>query len=225
MNLALVDSNPTSYLSLITEILNIGLKTYEITTEQSNQFTSSFSQKVLTENKVTAGTELNVSGVIKMFNIGSSSSVEFINMTTTEKFTETSTTKRWATTIKGTYNLDDGQFFFTAAEMELYVFKDHEGTNRRLAVPTGKLHNGAFSKNNLNNWLMDKSFEGLMRTTGWHLPTYSLDELESKIRTTSSIPSLPRALFPDPALWYYIENTQYPGSRLYTHGSSGTGGS
>eukprot|EP00091_Calanus_sinicus_P009549 TRINITY_DN2230_c0_g1_i5.p1 TRINITY_DN2230_c0_g1~~TRINITY_DN2230_c0_g1_i5.p1 ORF type:complete len:121 (-),score=15.56 TRINITY_DN2230_c0_g1_i5:47-409(-) len=81
---AKVDSNPTLYLSLVTEGLNIGLATYEISMEQSESFTSSFSQKVIKENKMTTGTELNVGGVIKAFNIGSKSSIEFATMSMSE---------------------------------------------------------------------------------------------------------------------------------------------
>lgn len=212
---ASIDANPALYLSLVTESLNIGLQSYEITSEQSKVFTSSFSQKVITENKVTAGAEFNVNGIIKAFNIGAKTSLEFVSMTRAEKATETTTAKSWATTIKGSYNLKEDQLFFTAAEMKLYVFTDHEGARRKLSLPTGRLQNGAFTRENLNNWILDKSFEGLMRTSGWQLPTFSLDQIEDHVRARSDIPKLPRAPFPDPSLYYNIENARYPGSWLY----------
>eukprot|EP00091_Calanus_sinicus_P009548 TRINITY_DN2230_c0_g1_i2.p1 TRINITY_DN2230_c0_g1~~TRINITY_DN2230_c0_g1_i2.p1 ORF type:complete len:204 (-),score=32.72 TRINITY_DN2230_c0_g1_i2:194-805(-) len=102
--------------------------------------------------------------------------------------------------------------------MMLYVFKDHEGIRRTLNLPTGRIQNGAFSKENLLSWVLDKSFEGLMRTSRWQLPTLKLKDIEVLVAAKNNYPTIPKASFPDPNLFYYIENSIYPGSRLHGNG-------
>ena len=185
-----VDSNPTLYLALVSENIKFGLEKYVISTQQSMAMTTSFFHKTITENKNRVGLEASASGIVEVFDIAGKVESEIIHNTYEETKEEITTAKSWSESITGTYNVEDDEIFYTAAEMKLYVFIDDKGVQRRLSLPTGKLQTGAFGKKNLENQILDQSFELLIRSSGWKIPTYTKSEIESQIASKCELPRL-----------------------------------
>merc|ERR1719508_431293 len=77
---------PIKYLSLMTQKLYLGPRRVTIETATATQISSTFSSKVITENKRSGTSEFEVGGFLKFFNIGYGTSKSFSEMRRTEDF-------------------------------------------------------------------------------------------------------------------------------------------
>ena len=216
-------SNPVTYLTLISqEIFSGPVQHLKITKEESHSSSFSFSQRVIHENSFSLDSKTSVGGIIDVFNISNDTEVKYATYSKTDTRFSKHEADFFATKCAWEGALTRNQYFVQAAEMKMYVFKDPTSVTKHIVLPTGVVIVGAYSLDNLLEVTLDETWKILLEHSGWiaSKQCYSIDQLQQQIEK-GRIPTIKNE-FPDPTQWYFIKNTQYPGSRI---GKWGTGDS
>merc|ERR1712080_564726 len=204
-----IASNPTTYFILINSVG--GPASVTISDEKAGSAAESFTEEVVNENKASIDSSLDISGLINLFSIKSSTQSHFATMTKTTTNVARSETSAFKSGMTGTWEIGEGQLLMTVAVMKMYVFEDDEGNRKRMILPTGQTTTGVFTADQLQNMILDDSFDRVNQmTAGETIEFHTLDDLEERIAAKNKLARIPKRSFPDEDKYYYIRNTAWP---------------
>ena len=206
-----VGGNTTRFLTLIPgQKIQYGPVAINITTNDSTTMLNSLITKTQRQNKFSMGSSVSVGGILKAFNISADKNLGFEHWTTLSSTSSKFIKAQIANSTAGKYNVEEGEVFLAAAEMEMFTYLDYTGKRRRLVLSTGTLHVGQFDSISLRNMTLDDTFAVLANK--WALQTFTHQQLQDQ---ATNVTRIPRMSVPVPGVYYQVYNSLYPGQKLF----------
>jgi len=179
-------NNPTTFLHLMSTDIRGGPGYITITEEEAHYDEEQFTNYVKNENKHEINMKNNIDGVIKVFNIKNDTVIHGLKYRYEESsnFQKQMFSRMKKRTFAG--NLERGQYYATYAEMQLFVVQvtNEDGMDRmeRFIAPTGKTFSEPVTEDDFENFILDESWETLLRKWNAPLKCYKQDELMKNIQ-------------------------------------------